>query len=301
MELERRRRPRARNRNVKVEFAIGGAAAKRTVADGYRAVAPGWDRWRLEFELAGAAQTTAVLSASRVRPGIAVLDVGCGVGEPALKLASLVAPGQVVAIDLVREMTTSASAAAARMGLSNITFKVADAEALPFPDGSFDLVTSRAAVMHFPCPAVALAEARRVLRPGGRSVFTALGAPGETAAVLATIGVIRNYAAPRRSARHVPDVYRFAVPGALSRLFGQAGFRNVHEELLVAHSVWPGNASQFWEALPDHAWGLKELIRRVAPELRIQLREEAIAALRSNEVDGALVLRTPTVIVSGDR
>jgi ubiquinone/menaquinone biosynthesis C-methylase UbiE len=276
-------------------------AVKAAVAEGYRDVAPGWRTWRQAFEIAGADVTRALLNASCPTPGMRVLDIACGAGEPAIAIGPLVAPGDVVAIDLVPEMLQSAAANAARAGCSNISFIEADAEALPFGSESFDLVTCRAAIMHFPDPMRALSEAHRVLRPGGRAVFTALGPAAETPALLATIGVLLRHVPRAPTPRPGPDIYRFGVAGELSALFDAAGFRDVHEEIFTADCPWPGTAEHFWGALPDHAWRLRELIQSLAPDVRDRVAAEAIAALRQHERNGTLHLTAPTVIAAGAR
>ena len=92
------------------------------------------------------------------------LDVGCGTGFLALLLAEL--GHRVTGVDAADEMLELARAKAAGAG-ATVDFRRADAEALPFPDASFDLVVERHVIWTLPAPAVALAEWARVLRPGG--------------------------------------------------------------------------------------------------------------------------------------
>jgi ubiquinone/menaquinone biosynthesis C-methylase UbiE len=102
-----------------------------------------------------------------VRPhaGWTALDVATGAGHTALAIAPHVA--RVVATDLTAEMLAETTRLARERGVANIETRRADAEALPFPDAAFDLVTCRLAFHHFPHPETALAEFARVLRPGG--------------------------------------------------------------------------------------------------------------------------------------
>jgi len=93
------------------------------------------------------------------------LDVGCGTGFLSLELA---ARGHgVVGIDLAPAMLEAARAKAAAQGLM-VRFETADAENLPYPAGSFDLVISRHVLWTLPHPEAAIADWLRVLRPGGR-------------------------------------------------------------------------------------------------------------------------------------
>jgi SAM-dependent methyltransferase len=102
-----------------------------------------------------------------LRPGMRVLDVGCGLGGITQGLAAVVAPGEVVGLDLRPEVLEQARAAAAARRLANVRFELGPAYALPFPDSSFDAALAHMVLMHLREPVRALAEMRRVLRPGG--------------------------------------------------------------------------------------------------------------------------------------
>jgi SAM-dependent methyltransferase len=93
------------------------------------------------------------------------LDVATGAGHTAFALAPHVA--EIIATDITPEMLATTAAGAAERGLANLRAEPADAENLPYPDASFDLVTCRIAAHHFGGVAPFLREAARVLRPGG--------------------------------------------------------------------------------------------------------------------------------------
>ncbi|WP_432483883.1 class I SAM-dependent methyltransferase [Kineococcus esterisolvens] len=102
----------------------------------------------------------------RLRPGASLLDVGCGVGTLTADLAAHVAPGRVVGVDSSAEVLQAARSAAAGRGV-HVELTVADAHALPFADGEFDVVHAHQVLQHLPDPVAALREMRRVCRPGG--------------------------------------------------------------------------------------------------------------------------------------
>ncbi|MDX2406033.1 class I SAM-dependent methyltransferase [Streptomyces microflavus] len=117
-------------------------------------------RWRTAANSAG-------YLLGELRPGMAVLDVGCGPGTITADLAALVAPGRVTAVDTGTGILEQAAAVAAERGLENVEFAVADVHALDFPDDSFDIVHAHQVLQHVGDPVQALREMRRVCRPGG--------------------------------------------------------------------------------------------------------------------------------------
>ncbi|MDH7500863.1 MAG: class I SAM-dependent methyltransferase [candidate division NC10 bacterium] len=106
-----------------------------------------------------------------------VLDVACGCGFSAFALAPVAA--KVTAIDITPRMLEEASRLAEQRGLSNIEFQEADAEALPFPDGHFHLVSCRISAHHFSSPPAFLSESWRVLIPGGALLLADTSSPEE--------------------------------------------------------------------------------------------------------------------------
>jgi ubiquinone/menaquinone biosynthesis C-methylase UbiE len=102
-----------------------------------------------------------------LRPGMHLLDFGCGPGTITVGLAAAVAPGTVVGIDIEPSMIERASGLAVERGVTNVRFELANVYALPFPDNSFDAAFSRSVLEHLARPVDALQEVRRVLKPGG--------------------------------------------------------------------------------------------------------------------------------------
>jgi ubiquinone/menaquinone biosynthesis C-methylase UbiE len=113
------------------------------------------------------------------KPGDRVLDVATGGGHTAVALARRTA--RVVASDLTPRMLRETRTLAAESGAGNIACAAADAEALPFADGSFDLVTCRIALHHVPEVRKAMGEIARVTRPGGRVGIIDSVVPGDPA------------------------------------------------------------------------------------------------------------------------
>lgn len=102
-----------------------------------------------------------------LKPGMTVLDCGCGPGTITLGMARAVAPGCVTGIDFGESQIERARSNTHQAGLTNVEFKHASVYQLPLPDNSFDAVFSHALLEHLSEPAAALAEFHRVLKPGG--------------------------------------------------------------------------------------------------------------------------------------
>jgi ubiquinone/menaquinone biosynthesis C-methylase UbiE len=135
------------------------------------------------------AQRTAVEDAAfllpYLKPGMRVLDVGCGPGSITIGLAGVVAPGEVVGIDIQAATIERASAAAAEAKAQNVHFETGDCYKLPFPDASFDVCFANSVLQHLGDPVAALKEMRRVLRSGGfagvRDLTLAVAGPANSA------------------------------------------------------------------------------------------------------------------------
>ena len=104
----------------------------------------------------------------RLRPGMRLLDVGCGPGTITMDLADLVGPGgRVTALERTEDALDLARAEAERRGTTDVDFVTGDVQGLDLPDDSFDVVHAHQVLQHVDDPVRALREMRRVCRPGG--------------------------------------------------------------------------------------------------------------------------------------
>lgn len=174
------------------------------------------------------------------------LDVATGAGHTAAAFAPHVA--SVIASDVTAEMLAEAGKIAAARGLANMSTAQADAEALPFADASFELVTCRIAPHHFPDIPRFIAEVRRVLIPGG--VFALVDniapdaetTPGFSAEALGAADVIYNLWEKIRDPSHG----RSLTPAAWRGLVAAEGLRIAHAETMIktmSFEVWLKNMS----------------------------------------------------------
>ena len=103
----------------------------------------------------------------RLKTGFRILDFGCGPGTISMGLADAVAPGELHGIDIEETQIEMAKAAASAGDHGNTVFRTGDATDLPHEDNFFDAAHCHAVLMHVPDTAAALAEVKRVLKPGG--------------------------------------------------------------------------------------------------------------------------------------
>jgi ubiquinone/menaquinone biosynthesis C-methylase UbiE len=149
-----------------------------------------WERaapaFAASFATATAQVVEALLDAAAVRAGVSVLDVACGSGVAAGEAAARGA--HVTGVDF-----SAAMLAVARAEHPAVTFLHGDAEALPCADAAFDAVVANFGVHHVPRPPLALAEAFRVLRPGGRIAVSFWAAPEQNTAWNLLFAAVRRH------------------------------------------------------------------------------------------------------------
>ena len=113
------------------------------------------------------ASTHAAYLLPHLKPGLRVLDFGCGPGTISVGLAEAIAPGVLHGVDMEESQIKLARAAARAAGLENAVFYVGDVAALPFEDEFFDVAHCHNVLMHIPDTNAVLTEVSRVLKPGG--------------------------------------------------------------------------------------------------------------------------------------
>ena len=259
------------------------------------------EKWKAKSAAMGKAATQALVDYSEAKPGMQVLDLASGTGEPAISLAMRVgAQGQVTALDLSAELLEIATARAQERGLDNFLAQQADAQSLPFAGESFDLATCRFGVMFFNDVGVAMRELRRVLRAGARACFLVWGS-FEQPYWQSTMGVVHRHVGGPLLQPGGPDPFRFARPGCLSEQLRIAGFREVNEETKTVPWTWPGTAAEVWEQARAVAVPFRPLLDRVPAETWPQIDEEVRAAIEQYVQGDDILFGASVVLASGSK
>ncbi len=241
-----------------------------------------WRKWHAQIATFTHGATEAIIEAAHLRPGMRVLDLASGVGDPALSIAKEVAPsGRVTATDLGPGMMSLAEELARKKGLTNIEFREANAESLPFADKSYDVLTCRFGVMFFPDLPKALCECFRVLKPLGRAVFVAWGKKGQPF-FTTTAGIVLKHVPvpPPPPDPDAPSLFMFGDRDRLRRALEAAGFSNVHEEDRIVAGRWASSVEEYWEQFTEVAAPFRPLIDQLTPEKKDQAKAEILAALK---------------------
>jgi SAM-dependent methyltransferase len=260
-----------------------------------------WRKWHKQTAELTRGATQALIEGAQLRPGMNVLDLASGVGDPALSVAEAVGPtGHVVATDLGPGMIALAEELARERGLRNIEFRVANGESLPFPDQSFDVVTCRFGVMFFPDQLKAFRECLRVLKPGGRVAFVVWGTR-EQLFLAATVGILMKYVDAPPPDPDAPHAFMFGERGLLQRKLEAAGFASVREEVRTVIGHWPGSPEDYWQQFTEVAAPFRPLIAKLTPETRAKAEAEIFAALRKLSDGRAINIPLEIVVGTGVR
>lgn len=266
-------------------------AIRSAVRETYRAVAPSdrqvAERFYSSDELAGLPEETVRMALgvgnpvrlANLKPGDNVVDLGSGGGIDCLLAARAVgAGGSVIGVDFLAEMVLRATEAANDVGRDNVRFVQGEIEALPLPDASVDVVISNGVINLSPRKVRVLAEAFRVLRPGGR---------------LTIVDLVLEHDLPPEIQTH-PAAWAGCLSGALSETalykgLRRAGFREVGIEPL--HPFGIAECALY----PLFNDDLLELLRtRVPAERHDRIAQSVFVAARKPAPDESLPGRART-------
>ena len=167
-----------------------------------------------------------------------ILDVACGTGDSTISVARAAAEGtKVTGADISEGMMALVTEKAEKAGvLDRIDLQVADGEALPYEEGTFDRVTCAFGIRNFEHKEKGLEEFRRVLRPGGRAVILELSVPQNKVLrwaydlyflhILPWVG--GKVSGDKAAYKYLPaSVHNFPAPKEFCRMMEEAGFRSV--------------------------------------------------------------------------
>jgi ubiquinone/menaquinone biosynthesis C-methylase UbiE len=257
------------------------------------------EKWKAKSAVLGTAVTQALVEYSRPLPGMRVLDLASGTGEPGISLAQRVGPqGSVIAIDQSSELLDIAAQRARDKQLLNFMTQQADAHHLPLDGQTFDLATCRFGVMFFNDAQGALAELRRVLKPGARACFAAWG-PIEQPYWHATMKIVHRRVGGAMLTPGGSDPFRFSAAGSLSEVLSASGYHEVEESTQNLPWTWPGDAEEVFEYVCAVSAPFRPMLERFPAEEWPAIRAEAKAAIERYRVGNEIRFGADVILASG--
>jgi SAM-dependent methyltransferase len=259
--------------------------------DGWDRNAAEYDRWTLHWT--GQAFVPLLDSLGELS-GRRLLDIASGTGHLARAAAERGALAE--GLDIAPSMVARAS-----RDFPDLAFRVGSAEALPYPDASFDVVTCCFGLLHMERPEVVLAEIRRVLRPGGRFAYSAWHGPDQGGALFGLfLSTLQSLADLDVGLPPAPPFFQFADPAARDRLLGAAGFADVTGRDLVL--AWRARRPEdLVLMLKDGMVRNRMLFDRQAPAVQERILSALVEKGRAFVRDGGIEIPTAAHLATAMR
>jgi SAM-dependent methyltransferase len=289
-------------RTMMVEQSDERDAVRARLAGLWGRVAGGWEQHADYADARGAQCADRMLELAQVGSGDRVLELACGPGGLGLAAAERVGPGgEVVLTDVAEEMTAIAAARGAELGLGNVAFRRRDLERIEEPDASYDVVLCREGLMFALEPDRAVAEIRRVLRPGGRVAVAVWAARERNPWLGLMMDVVSAHTGAPVPPPGIPGPFALGDAGALRHLFEGAGLADVRVgELSVP--LRTASFDEWWGRTTALAGPLSAILAGMPEEAVRALRERAREAARRYETaGGGLDFPGETLIAAGRR
>ena len=262
-------------------------------------VAGGWEKWDRVFDEQMAFLNHRLVADARLHAGMNVLDLGSGTGYPALLGAQTVgAAGRVTGMDLAEQMLAAADRKAARLGLTNVSFKTGDVTSLPFEPNSFDAVTSRFCLMFLPEIPKAASEIARILKPGSWVAAAVWSAPDKNPSIGLSMAAIKQVIELPPPDPTAPGIFRLAKPGELAGMFQQAGLVDVTDQEFLAEWSY-ASADEYYTSLMEIAAPVQNLMAKLTDAQKQDVKQRITQAASNYTRAGRIVFPMAVRIVAG--
>lgn len=258
--------------------------------ENWAAMAAGWERAREERERVAAPVTEWLVRELDPQPGRTILELAAGQGDVGFEIAPrLGESGRLLSTDFSPAMLEIAQRRSYELGLGNVEHRLVDAEAMELEDRSVDGAVCRWGYMLMPDPGAALAETRRVLRAGGRLVFSVWGR-GEQNPWIAAAGrilVARGLMPPPEPGE--PGMFVLADVDELRRLVEGAGFASLRVEDVPVQNPYP-SVDEYVRRASEMGGMFSRAWSAASAGEQEELKDELRDAFAPYAVDGGYVL-----------
>lgn len=247
----------------------------------FEAIAPTWERRRGWIEQVVTPVREWMLRELRLRSGDTVLELAAGIGDTGFEAAAIIGDtGRLITTEISPAMLDGARRRGSELGLTNVGYRIMDAERIELDDDSVDAVLCRFGYMLMVDPARALAETRRVLRPGGRLTLAVWGALERNPFFgIAGVSMVQRGHMEAPAPPPAPGPFSMADPERVERLLRGAGFAAVRtEELHGRFAV--ADADEYLSLIADTAGPFALALQGLAEPDRAAVRADVESALR---------------------
>jgi SAM-dependent methyltransferase len=264
--------------------------------------AEGWGRHAEFVDAAGPRPTAWLLDAAEVEPGMTVLELACGPAGVGLAAAERVGPdGTVICSDFAEPMVAVARERAESAGATNLDFRVLDALEIDLPDESVDAVVCRFGYMLMPEPERGIAEALRVLRPGGRLALAVWSSKERNPWLALPMGTVMEHLGAPPPEPGTPGVFALADRERLDGMLGAAGFEDARVEE-VERAFRFDSFDHYWTVTTDLAAPLRALLANMGDDDRAAIQDKLRAASAEfADEDGGLPFPAAALGATGRR
>lgn len=284
------------------EPQVGGTASGTDESyEGWQAAAGGWERRRAFVWEASRRVSERLVDLLDPQPGQNLLELAAGTGDTGFLAAERITPaGRLTTSDFAPGMVAAAQRRALELSVSNVDFRVLDAQELDLADESVDGVLCRWGYMLVPEPAKAFAETRRVLRRGARVAFAVWGSADENpwASAIGRVLVARGLVA--RPEPDTPGPFRLADPERVHDLVESAGLELVAQEDVPL--TWRyGSFDEYWSTTLDLSRTLADVVETSREQSMKDIKADVRQALDPYAEQGGLAVPAMTRVTLARR
>lgn len=270
------------------------ALAQRLVHPGgnqgqWNSVAPGWARQRGYVWSVSSAVGERLVELLAPLPGETILELAAGPGDTGFATAPrLGSAGKLISTDVSPEMVEAAKARGHELGLTNVDYRVVDAQAIDLPEASVDGVLCRWGYMLVPDPARAFAETFRVLRPGGRVSFSVWAEPEANPFGTSVGRALLSLDLIGRPDPDAPGPFRLGDAERVRQLVRNAGF--AEPDIAEMPVSWRhASFDDYWNVTSDLSFLLTSALAALDPEVVAEVRARTQESLQQyTSEDGTL-------------
>ena len=249
---------------------------RRKSHESWEALASGWERRRDRVAKMAGPVREWLVDALAIQPGETLLELSAGPGDVGFEAAArLGARGRLICSDFSPEMVEAARRRGTELGLENVDYRVIDAERIDLDAASIDAVLCRFGYMLMADPATALAETRRVLRPGGRVALAVWGAPERNPWFTVAAGIFQERGHLPPPEPDGPGVFTMASEDRTAALLQSAGFESPELVDVPVHFIYQ-DVDDYLSFTTDTAGPLAMAMRQL-DEAENQSIREALA------------------------